>query len=276
MADTIEKVYCTGDGGNDNLAAALLARGRDNDPATMLAAMNGGMGGGWNNPFAYIMMLGMFRFMYGDGWNNGQNGNVQRAEIQSQIDSLRNQMADNHNSDLLMGAIQGNNQDLKTLAANLNCDFNALQSSVCGIQAAIQDVGGKVGFSAERVINAANLGNLNIIQQLKDCCCTTQQNINRMGYENQLGQKDIINAMQQGFCYTNTGLERGFSNLGNLIQTVVCDLKTSGKENTQRIVDVLNNHWEQDLRIQLEDSKRREQTGFIIQQLKTTTTTTGA
>lgn len=276
MADTIEKVYCTGDGGNDNLAAALLARGRDNDPATMLAAMNGGMGGGWNNPFAYMMMLGMFRFMYGDGWNNGQNGNVQRAEIQSQIDSLRNQMSDNHNSDLLMGAIQGNNQDLKTLAANLNCDFNALQSSVCGIQAAIQDVGGKVGFSAERVINAANLGNLNIIQQLKDCCCTTQQNINRMGYENQLGQKDIINAMQQGFCYTNTGLERGFSNIGNLIQTVVCDLKTSGKENTQRIVDVLNNHWEQDLRIQLEDSKRREQTGFIIQQLKTTTTTTGA
>lgn len=275
MADTIEKVYCTGDGGNDNLAAALLARGRDNDPATMLAAMNGGMGGGWNNPFAYMMMLGMFRFMYGDGWN-GQNGNVQRAEIQSQIDSLRNQMSDNHNSDLLMGAIQGNNQDLKTLAANLNCDFNALQSSVCGIQAAIQDVGGKVGFSAERVINAANLGNLNIIQQLKDCCCTTQQNINRMGYENQLGQKDIINAMQQGFCYTNTGLERGFSNIGNLIQTVVCDLKNSGKDNTQRIVDVLNNHWQQDLQIQLEDSKRREQTGFIIQQLKTTTTTTGA
>lgn len=275
MADTIEKVYCTGDGGNDNLAAALLARGRDNDPATMLAAMNGGMGGGWNNPFAYMMMLGMFRFMYGDGWNE-QNGNVQRAEIQSQIDSLRNQMSDNHNSDLLMGAIQGNNQDLKTLAANLNCDFNALQSSVCGIQAAIQDVGGKVGFSAERVINAANLGNLNIIQQLKDCCCTTQQNINRMGYENQLGQKDIINAMQQGFCYTNTGLERGFSNLGNLIQTVVCDLKNSGKDNTQRIVDVLNNHWQQDLQIQLEDSKRREQTGFIIQQLKTTTTTTGA
>lgn len=275
MADTIEKVYCTGDGGNDNLAAALLARGRDNDPATMLAAMNGGMGGGWNNPFAYMMMLGMFRFMYGDGWN-GQNGNVQRSEIQSQIDSLRTQMSDNHNSDLLMGAIQGNNQDLKTLAANLNCDFNALQASVCGIQAAIQDVGGKVGFSAERVINAANLGNLNIIQQLKDCCCQTQQNINRMGYENQLGQKDIINAMQQGFCYTNTGLERGFSNLGNLIQTVVCDLKNSGKDNTQRIVDVLNNHWQQDLQIQLEDSKRREQTGFIIQQLKTTTTTTGA
>ena len=31
--------------------------------------------------------------------------------------------------------------------------------------------------------------------------------------------------------------------------------------------------WQQDLQIQLEDSKRREQTGFIIQQLKTTIAT---
>ena len=185
MADTIEKVYCTGDSCNDNLAAALLARGRDNDPATMLAAMNGGIGGGWNNPFAYMMMLGMFRFMYGDGWN-GQNGNVQRAEIQSQIDSLRNQMSDNHNSDLLMGAIQGNNQDLKTLAANLNCDFNALQSSVCGIQAGIQQISGQVGYSAERVINAISQGNLQMTIALKDCCCQTQQNIIKMGYDNQV------------------------------------------------------------------------------------------
>ena len=276
MADTIEKVYCTGDGCNDNLAAALLARGRDNDPATMLAAMNGGMGGGWNNPFAYMMMLGMFRFMYGDGWN-GQTGNVQRAEIQSQIDSLRNQMSDNHNSDLLMGAIQGNNQDLKTLAANLNCDFNALQSSVCGIQAAIQDVGGKVGFSAERVINAANLGNLNIIQQLKDCCCTTQQNINRMGYENQFGQKDIINSMQRGFDFNNRSIERGFSALGYQMQQDKCDIIRSNQDNTQRIVDVLNNHWQQDLQQRYNDARlelsQQRQNATIIAALKTTTTT---
>lgn len=276
MADTIEKVYCTGDGGNDNLAAALLARGRDNDPATMLAAMNGGMGGGWNNPFAYMMMLGMFRFMYGDGWN-GQNGNVQRAEIQSQIDSLRNLMSDNHNSDLLMGAIQGNNQDLKTLAANLNCDFNALQSSVCGIQAAIQDVGGKVGFSAERVINAANLGNLNIIQQLKDCCCTTQQNINRMGYENQLGQKDIINSMQRGFDFNNRSVERGFSAIGFQLQQDKCDIIRSNQDNTQRVIDVLNNHWQQDLQQKYNDARlelsQQKQNATIIAALKTTTTT---
>ena len=279
MADTIEKVYCTGDGCNDNLAAALLARGRDNDPATMLAAMNGGMGVGWNNPFDYIMMLGMFRFMYGDGWN-GQNGNVQRAEIQSQIDSLRNQMSDNHNSDLLMGAIQGNNQDLKTLAANLNCDFNALQSSVCGIQAAIQDVGGKVGFSAERVINAISQGNLQMTMALKDCCCQTQQNIIKMGYDNQLGQKDIENSMQRGFDFNNRSIERGFSALGFQLQQDKCDIIRSNQDNTQRVIDVLNNHWQQDLQQRYNDARlelsQQRQNAELIAALKTTTTTTGA
>ncbi len=240
MADTIEKVYCNGDGGND--------------PATMLAAMNGGMGGGWNNPFAYMMMLGMFRFMYGDGWN-GQNGNAQRAEIQSQIDSLRNQMSDNHNSDLLMGAIQGNNQDLKTLAANLNCDFNALQSSVCGIQAGIQQISGQVGYSAERVINAISQGNLQMTIALKDCCCQTQQNIIKMGYDNQLGQKNIENSMQRGFDFNNRSIERGFSALGFQLQQDKCDIIRSNQDNTQRVIDVLNNHWQQDLQQRYNDAR---------------------
>nr|DAJ12491.1 MAG TPA: rhomboid family protein-like protein [Bacteriophage sp.] len=58
-----------------------------------------------------------------------------------------------------------------------------MQNSVCAVRSAIEQVGGSVGFSAERVINAANLGDMNIIQALKDCCCQTQQNIIKMGYE---------------------------------------------------------------------------------------------
>lgn len=155
MADTIEKVYCTGDGGNDNLAAALLARGRDNDPATMLAAMNGGMGGGWNNPFAYMMMLGMFRFMYGDGWN-GQNGNVQRSEIQSQIDSLRTQMSDNHNSDLLMGdvtiEVEGK-QTIYTIPEHLGVTF-AGETVLATDKADLLPEVGKLVNEADEIIKA--------------------------------------------------------------------------------------------------------------------------
>lgn len=230
---------------DNNNPLAMAAMMRDRDDADM-----------WNNPFAYMMMMGVMKWMYGDNWNNRDNGaDVQRAEIQSQIESLRNQMADNQNSNLLMGAIQGNGNDLKMLASNLNCDFNALQNSICGIQAGIQQLGGQVGFSAERVINAISQGDLQMTIALKDCCCQTQQNIIRMGYENQMGQKDIINQMQQGFSYTNTGIERAASNLGFQMQQDKCDVIRAGENNTQRIIDTLNGHWDREKSDEIQDLK---------------------
>lgn len=244
---------------NDAMMGGLLGAmaNRDNNPLAMAAMMrNRDDDDMWNNPFAYMMMMGMMRYMYGADWNNRDNGaDVQRAEIQSQIESLRNQMADNQNSNLLMGAIQGNGNDLKMLASNLNCDFNALQNSICGIQAGIQQLGGQVGFSAERVINAISQGNLQMTIALKDCCCQTQQNIIKMGYDNQLGQKDIINQMQQGFSYTNTGIERATSNLGFQMQQDKCDVIRAGENNTQRIIDTLTGHWSQEQANEIQDLK---------------------
>lgn len=244
---------------NDAMMGGLLGAmaNRDNNPLAMAAMMRDRDDADmWNNPFAYMMMMGVMKWMYGDNWNNRDNGaDVQRAEIQSQIESLRNQMADNQNSNLLMGAIQGNGNDLKMLASNLNCDFNALQNSICGIQAGIQQLGGQVGFSAERVINAISQGDLQMTIALKDCCCQTQQNIIRMGYENQMGQKDIINQMQQGFSYTNTGIERAASNLGFQMQQDKCDVIRAGENNTQRIIDTLTGHWSQEQANEIQDLK---------------------
>lgn len=244
---------------NDAMMGGLLGAmaNRDSNPLAMAAMMrNRDDDDMWNNPFAYMMMMGMMRYMYGADWNNRDNGaDVQRAEIQSQIESLRNQMADNQNSNLLMGAIQGNGNDLKMLASNLNCDFNALQNSICGIQAGIQQLGGQVGYSAERVINAISQGNLQMTIALKDCCCQTQQNIIKMGYDNQLGQKDIVNQMQQGFNYTNTGIERAASNLGFQMQQDKCDIIRAGENNTQRIIDTLTGHWSQEQANEIQDLK---------------------
>lgn len=244
---------------NDAMMGGLLGAmaNRDSNPLAMAAMMRDRDDADmWNNPFAYMMMMGMMRYMYGADWNNRDNGaDVQRAEIQSQIESLRNQMADNQNSNLLMGAIQGNGNDLKMLASNLNCDFNALQNSICGIQAGIQQLGGQVGFSAERVINAISQGNLQMTIALKDCCCQTQQNIIKMGYDNQLGQKDIVNQMQQGFSYTNTGIERAASNLGFQMQQNKCDVIRAGENNTQRIIDTLTGHWSQEQANEIQDLK---------------------
>lgn len=265
--DTIEKVYCTGHDNNDALLATLASK-NNNDPMAMAAMMNGGMNNWCNNPFIYLVWM-MFANRF---WGNGEGNNT------AQLDSLRNQMADNQNSNLIMDAVKGNNVAIGQLASNLNCDFNSLSNAICGVRAGIQEVAGNVGFSAERVINAINLGDANLTSALQNCCCQTQQNIIKMGYENQLGQKDIVNQMQTGFSYTNTGLERAASNLGFQMSQMACDLKTNANANTQRIVDVLNNHWQSDLQQRYNDARlelsQKRQNETLIAALKTTTTTT--
>lgn len=285
MEDKItEKVYCydhpSAYNNHDALSIAAMCNKRDSDPMAMMAAMNGGMGGQWNNPFIYLVWM-MFANRF---WNNGDGGKVQDAEIQGQLNALRNQMADNQNSNLLMDAVKGNNTAIGQLASNLNCDFNALNNSICAVRSGIQEVAGAIGYSAEKVINAANMGDLNIVQQLKDCCCQTQQNIIKMGYENQLGQKDIVNGMQQqtntlerGMDFVNRSVERGFSALGFQNAQDKCDIIRAGQDNTQRIIDTLNCHWQQDLQQRYNDARlelsQQRQNATLIAALKTTSTT---
>lgn len=168
----------------------------------------------------------------------------------------------------------GYDNAITQLASNLNCDFNALNNAICCVRSGIQEVAGNVNFSAERVINAINLGDANLTSALQNCCCQTQQNIIKMGYENQLGQKDIVNQMQTGFSQTNSGLERAASNLGFQMSQIACDLKTNANANTQRIVDVLNNHWQSDLQQRYNDARlelsQQKQNATLIAALKTT------
>lgn len=269
-----EKVYCydhpSAYNNHDALAIAAMAGQRNDDPLAMASMMNNNQ---WmSNPFIYLVFL----MMFGNGGLWGNRSGLQGTEIQNQIDSLRNQMNDNQNSSLLMGAIQGNNSDLKTLGANLNCDFNQLQSAVCAVRSAIEQVAGQVGFSSERVINAANLGDLNIVQQLKDCCCQTQQNIIKMGYEQQLATCNQTNTLQNSIQYVATGLERGFSSIGYQMATDKCDIIRSAQDNTQRIIDTLNNHWQADLQQRYNDARlelsQQRQNAELIAALKTTTT----
>lgn len=73
-----------------------------------------------------------------------------------------------------MDAVKGNEMAIGQLANNLNCDFNTLSSAICSVRSGVQEVAGQVGFSAERVINAINLGDANLTSALQNCCCQTQ------------------------------------------------------------------------------------------------------
>lgn len=257
MGEAVEKIYCCDRGENDNaLAAAIMANSnnRRDDWGPMAAMLNNN---NWmNNPFAYIMFLALFR-NGGFGWGNGDGYGpaTQGIEAQAQLNAIRTQLQDNQNADCIKSAIQGNAFAISQLAQNLNIDFNTLQKCCCDVQAAIQQVAGQVGFSAERVINAVNLGDCNIIQAIQNCCCQTQRQIADFRADIQLqsckdtaelrnGQRDISAIVTQGFAATSYETQR---------QT--CDIINNANTNTQRIIDTLNNHWKDEQALQIQDLK---------------------
>lgn len=181
-----------------------------------------------------------------------------------------------------MDAIKGNANAVSSLAANLNCDFNTLNSAICNVQQAISNVAAQTGFSAERVINAINTGDCGIITAVKDCCCNTQQSILKMGYEQQLATcqqtNTLTNEMTQGFSGLNYAITNGFSQSGYANAQQTCELLNAGNANTQRIIDTLNSHWNQELQQKYNDARlelsQKAQNEYLIAQLKTTSTTT--
>ena len=256
MGETTEKIYCCDRGDNDNaLAAAIMANGnnRRDDWSPMAAMMmNGGMNNWMNNPFAYMMFMALFR---NGGFGNGDSTSTQGIETQAQLNAIRTQLQDTSNADCIKSAVQGNAYAISQLAQTLNIDFNTLQKCCCDVQAAIQQVAGQIGFSAERVINAVNLGDCNIIQALQNCCCQTQRQIADFRADIQLQNCKDTGELRNGQEFINRSVERGFSAASYETQRQTCDILNAGKDNTQRIIDTLNNHWKDEQALQIQDLK---------------------
>ena len=254
MREITEKIYGCDRGNNDNaLTAAILAnRDRGNDWGPTAALLNNQ--NDWlSNPFAYSTFLASFR------------------TTQPQRNATPTQLQDNQNSDCIRSAIQGNGFAISQLAQALNIDFNTLQKCCCDVQAAIQAVAGQVGFSAERVINAANLGDCRIIEALKECCCQTQRQIADFRGDISLQMCQQTNTLQRGQDFINRSIERGFAAQGFQAQQDKCEILRAGQDNTQRIIDTLNNHWSAEQQLQIQDLKNeisnRNQTDRILSRL---------
>lgn len=228
MTTTSPDCYVFGENSNSALTAALA---------------NGGMNGAWNNPIWAMAFLGMFA---NGGWGgnnwNGRGYNEQLATIQ-------NQLNDNQNSTLLMDAIRGNGQAAHELATSLNCDFNAVQTAIQGVQAAIANVAGKNDMNAMQAINAINSGNALIANQLSSCCCEVKQLVTNFGYENQ-----INNLVQSNM------ISKGFGDLQYATQQQTNALSQNADANTRAIIAKID---------QVEDSRKDREINALTAELAT-------
>ena len=106
------------------------------------------------------------------------------------------QINDNNNNQWAREAIQGNTFAISQLSQNLGVDYNALQGAISGVQMAISQLGSQNGMGFAGVTNAINLGNLNLIQQLKDCCCGVKTQILEQGYQGRIETINQTNDLQ--------------------------------------------------------------------------------
>lgn len=276
----MEKIYCmpycnSNDNNTQLLAELMNAKNQGTDAATMAALFSRNNDGWQNNPFMYLIWLAFFgNGAGGFGWggnNNGENYNSR------QIAALQDTVNTNHNNDLAMQAINGNREAIGSLATALNTDFSAMQTAVCGVKSAIEHVSGQLGWTGESIKNAIALGDRDIIQQMCNCCCQNKELVQRMGYENQLAterQTNVLggqiadfraadqlqtcqqtNMLQNSISDVRNTLINGFAQTGYATQAQTAEIVRSGQENTQRLMDFINNHWATESSQQLQDAK---------------------
>ena len=205
-----------GQGGMMSLLAPLLQQ-RGLDP-NLLVAMNKN-NNGWSdgNGFMWVIFLFFLMGWGGNGWGgfgNGRGG------------SLANEINNDYGRSLLMDAIGGNRNALSNLATQLNCTEGQIQAAISALTSQVQNVGNQVGMSGMQVINALQQGNMQIAQQIAQCCCDDKMAICQQ-----------TNTLQSAINNVANGQERGFSSLAYETQRQTCDLNNSIKSSTQQIID---------------------------------------
>ena len=215
------KTYIFGEnqnGGSNGMLGLLapLLQKQGVDPNVLLAMRgNNGFGGegGW---FMWVIFLFFLMGWGGNGFGFGNNGRG----------GLANEINNDYGRSLLMDAIGGNRNALSNLATQLNCTEGQIQNAISALTSQVQNVGNQVGMSGMQTINALQQGNMQIAQQIANCCC-----------ENRLAICQQTGTLQNAINNVAVGQERAASSLAYATKDQSCELKNAIKESTLTIVN---------------------------------------
>lgn len=167
--------------GIDPGVLALLDRDRN----------NGALGDNGLVLLFLILLLGG-RNGFGWGGNDGVAG-VDRTVVNEA------------NYSRLLDAIGGNREAIAGLAQTLNCDMNAIQNALCGVDK-------QLAVNQGSIINAIQSCCCNLQSKIDECCCRTNHNIERVGCDIRQGQQE-----------TRFLISNQFAAQTQLMQQLACD-----------------------------------------------------
>lgn len=236
----------TSNNGMLGLLAPLLQK-QGVDPNVLLAMKGNNGFGGEGGLFIWVIFLFFLMGWGGNGWggfgNNGRGG-------------LANEINNDYGRGLLMDAIGGNRNALSNLATQLNCTEGQIQSAISALTSQVQSVGNQVGMSGMQTINALQQGNMQIAQQIANCCCQTNNNITTQGYESKLAicqQTHAINdnANANALMLRDTNQSNHLALMGKLdqmqTQAMQDKLDALREKNSALVAQISNEHQTQAL-----------------------------
>lgn len=237
---------------DSGLLAGLLNR-QGLDAADVMALMNNNRrDGSWGDDgLMFLFLVLLLGGGNGLGWGNrGLDGGVAGVD---------RTVVNTSNYEMLMGAIRGNEQQMQTLAASLNCDLGQIKSALCGVdkqialsQGSIEQaicncccrLGSKIDeMKYETAIQMAQ--GFSGLQHSQDmCCCKTNNNIEKQGCETRASIADLKYNMASQFAAQSFAIQQAFCDQNSYLAKEFCDIKT--REDAREI---------QKLRDQLADAK---------------------
>lgn len=186
--------------GTDGLSAS--------DVALLSGNNNRGGGGAWNGEWLIaLIVLFMFPMMFGRNgmWGNGGNdgnggGGVNTSYIPYAIGAngalTRADLCSEFNFNGLENSIRGIQQGICDSTYALNNSINGLGMNMMNGFHGVDNAICNLGFTTQQGFNATQVAMMqgqNALQsQLASCCC-----------DNRVGQMNITNAMERGFCQSN-------------------------------------------------------------------------
>ena len=199
------------------------------DPNLLLAlTQNGGLNGG-NCIWALFLLI-----LFGWRGNGFGNNNYEGTGF------LSNQINNTAGRDLLMQAINNNGTNLSALASTLNCDVNNIKNAINTLQNSICQVGNNLGMSIADVKNSITMGNMNIAQQIAQCCCDNKLLVQGMGYEGQLRDQVNTNNIVNTIGHVNDSVNHGFSRVSYETSQQTCSIQNGLRDQTQTILNKLD------------------------------------
>ena len=137
----------------------------------------------------------------------------------------------------LLDAIAGNRGAIEGLAHSLNCDSNAIQSALCGLDK-------QLALTQGSITSAIQSCCCNLQSKIDECCCRTNLNIERMG-----------NGIERGLQENRFLISNQFSAQTQLMQQLACDNRSYLAEQFCQIKEREDAREIQNLRDKLENAK---------------------